>query len=244
MWMFIDAQGMHKTTIGNDAGRGCFFAARKRIFLLQWSCCGHDPLRFLCSCARQQSVHASRDVCGLARQSSWCEGLCEWHCAMDRPTQPLLLLMRYQRTWKWRPGWPSTSSRLSDWGIVCQHAPRQQSVGSAVVWAATHRGWRAFRMWRPFLPFSFGFLCGHGRGRPRIPALLWADLLGFVAHSAGLIWSRGSRGSVHNVELAVFPAAHSQNEAHHVALLLLVELLHVLVCSHLCWRKVRFRIWV
>merc|ERR1719334_977254 len=57
-------------------------------------------------------------------------------------------------------------------------------------------------------------------------------LLGAVAEAAGLIRAGGPRGAVDGGELAILPAAHAQQEAQHVALLLAVQLLHVLVRSH------------
>ena len=58
-------------------------------------------------------------------------------------------------------------------------------------------------------------------------------LLGLVTQTAGLVGARRTRGAVDNVQLAVLPAAHTQEEAEDVALLLLVELLEVLVGTHL-----------
>lgn len=53
-------------------------------------------------------------------------------------------------------------------------------------------------------------------------------LLGLVAHAAGLVGARGP-GDAHDArQLAVLPAPHAQQEAEHVALLLLPQLLHVL----------------
>lgn len=58
-------------------------------------------------------------------------------------------------------------------------------------------------------------------------------LLGLVTQTASLVGARRARGAVDNVQLAVLPAAHTQEEAEDVALLLLVELLEVLVGTHL-----------
>lgn len=58
-------------------------------------------------------------------------------------------------------------------------------------------------------------------------------LLGLVTHTASLVGARRARGAVDDVQLAVLPAAHTQEEAEDVALLLLVELLEVLVGTHL-----------
>ena len=57
-------------------------------------------------------------------------------------------------------------------------------------------------------------------------------LLGLVAESARLVGARGSRRAVHGGQLAVLPAAHAQQEAHDIALLLAPQLLLVLVHSH------------
>ena len=57
------------------------------------------------------------------------------------------------------------------------------------------------------------------------------SLLGLVSEAAGLVRARGAGGAVHSGELAVLPAANAEQEAHHVGLLLLVELLHILVST-------------
>lgn len=57
-------------------------------------------------------------------------------------------------------------------------------------------------------------------------------LLGLVAQPARLVGPGGSRGAVQRRELAVLPAAHPQQEAHHVRLLLPPQLLDVLVGTH------------
>mmetsp|Transcript_20260 Transcript_20260/g.56451 ORF Transcript_20260/g.56451 Transcript_20260/m.56451 type:complete len:266 (+) Transcript_20260:184-981(+) len=57
-------------------------------------------------------------------------------------------------------------------------------------------------------------------------------LLGLVAHAAGLVRA-GGVGDPHNGrQLPVLPAAHAQQEAEHIALLLFPQLLNVLVGSH------------
>eukprot|EP00732_Lithocolla_globosa_P002405 Lithocolla_globosa_v1_NODE_1561_length_2485_cov_1241.114815.p2 type:complete len:177 gc:universal NODE_1561_length_2485_cov_1241.114815:1200-1730(+) len=55
-------------------------------------------------------------------------------------------------------------------------------------------------------------------------------LLGLVSHTTGLVGTRRTRGTVDGVELAKFPASHTQNEAKNVGLFLLVKLLQILVC--------------
>lgn len=57
-------------------------------------------------------------------------------------------------------------------------------------------------------------------------------LLGLVAQPAGFVRPRGARGPVQRRELAVLPAAHPEQKAHHVRLLLPPELLDVLVRAH------------
>ena len=59
-------------------------------------------------------------------------------------------------------------------------------------------------------------------------------LLGLVAEASGLFWSCWSWRSVDGGQLTQLPGAHALNEAHHVRLLLLVELLDVLVGAHDC----------
>lgn len=61
-------------------------------------------------------------------------------------------------------------------------------------------------------------------------------LLGLVAEAAGLVGARGARRAVDDVQLSELPAAHAQQEAQDVALLLLVELLEVFVRAH-SWEK-------
>lgn len=57
-------------------------------------------------------------------------------------------------------------------------------------------------------------------------------LLGFVAQTTSLVWSRWSRGTVHLGQLSVLPASYAQQEAEHVALLLAIQLLHILIRTH------------
>ena len=58
------------------------------------------------------------------------------------------------------------------------------------------------------------------------------DLLGLVAQPARLVGPGGARGAGQRRELAVLPAAHQQQEAHHARLLLPPQLLDVLVGAH------------
>lgn len=67
-------------------------------------------------------------------------------------------------------------------------------------------------------------------------------LLSLVAQAASLVRARRARGAVHDVQLAVLPAAavldmphipNTEQEAEHIALLLLIQLLNVLVSTHL-----------
>lgn len=58
-------------------------------------------------------------------------------------------------------------------------------------------------------------------------------LLGFVAEAARLVGTRWAGCTVDHIQLAVFPAAHTQEEAENIRLLLLVELPNVLVRAHL-----------
>lgn len=57
-------------------------------------------------------------------------------------------------------------------------------------------------------------------------------LLGLVPKATSLLWAGGTRGTVQLVEVTVLPRPHPQQEAHHIALLLTVNLLHVLVGPH------------
>lgn len=58
-------------------------------------------------------------------------------------------------------------------------------------------------------------------------------LLGLVSQAASLVGAGRPRGAVELGHLAVLPDADTQQVAHHIALLLAVELLHVAVGSHL-----------
>lgn len=58
-------------------------------------------------------------------------------------------------------------------------------------------------------------------------------LLGLVAQPAGLVGPGGAGGPVQRGQLAVLPAAHPEQEAHHIRLLLPPQLLDVLVGAHL-----------
>jgi hypothetical protein len=53
-------------------------------------------------------------------------------------------------------------------------------------------------------------------------------LLGLEAHAAGLVRARGAVQPDDTGELAVLPAADAQQEAEHIALLLLPQLLKIL----------------
>lgn len=58
-------------------------------------------------------------------------------------------------------------------------------------------------------------------------------LLRLVAQPAGFVRPRGARRPVQRRQLTVLPAAHAEQEAHHVRLLLPPQLLDVLVRAHL-----------
>jgi hypothetical protein len=58
-------------------------------------------------------------------------------------------------------------------------------------------------------------------------------LLGLVSKSVGLIRSRWLASSVDSWQLSVLPGADSEDESHHVGLLLVPQLLKILVRSHL-----------
>merc|ERR1719483_1024164 len=60
-------------------------------------------------------------------------------------------------------------------------------------------------------------------------------LLGLVAQVAGLLRPRGARGAVDDRQLTVLPAAHTQQEADSVRLLLAPDLLQVLEGAHFFW---------
>ena len=57
-------------------------------------------------------------------------------------------------------------------------------------------------------------------------------LLGSVSHAPCLLWARGAWCAMGGGQLAVLPAAHTQQVAQHITLLLPVDLLHVLISSH------------
>uniref|UniRef100_A0A2M3YXJ3 Uncharacterized protein n=1 Tax=Anopheles braziliensis TaxID=58242 RepID=A0A2M3YXJ3_9DIPT len=57
-------------------------------------------------------------------------------------------------------------------------------------------------------------------------------LLRLVAQTAGLVRSRRTRGTVESRHLAILPDADTQQVAHHIALLLAVQLLYVSVRTH------------
>lgn len=59
------------------------------------------------------------------------------------------------------------------------------------------------------------------------------SLLCLVPQAARLVRARRARSAVNDVQLTVFPAANAQKEAHHIGLLLLVELLNIFVGTHL-----------
>lgn len=57
-------------------------------------------------------------------------------------------------------------------------------------------------------------------------------LLGLVTETVGLVGSRGLGGSVDDLAVSVFPASDAEQEAHHIGLLLALELLNVLEGTH------------
>lgn len=57
-------------------------------------------------------------------------------------------------------------------------------------------------------------------------------LLGFVAQSSCLIRSRRLSNSVKSGELSVFPGSKTEDEAHHIGLLLFPELFEIFVGAH------------
>ena len=58
-------------------------------------------------------------------------------------------------------------------------------------------------------------------------------LLVLVTQTAGFVWTGGSGGTVDLGQLAILPAANAEQVAHHIALLLAVQLRHVFVRTHL-----------
>ena len=61
------------------------------------------------------------------------------------------------------------------------------------------------------------------------------SLLGLVSQTTGLIGARRAGSAVDDVQLAVLPAANTQQEAHDIRLLLLGQLLEILVGSHIVY---------
>jgi len=59
-------------------------------------------------------------------------------------------------------------------------------------------------------------------------------LLGLVAKAASLVGAGWARGTVDDIELAVLPAPHAEEESEDIRLLFLVELANVLVSPHAC----------
>lgn len=53
-------------------------------------------------------------------------------------------------------------------------------------------------------------------------------LLGLVPEPAGLVWTGRLSGAMHRWKLAVLPAAHAEQKAHDIALLLAPQLFQVL----------------
>merc|ERR1719305_1448399 len=58
------------------------------------------------------------------------------------------------------------------------------------------------------------------------------SLFGTVSQTTSLVWTSGSRGPVNCRELSVLPTTNSNEEAHNIALLLPVDLLHIFVGAH------------
>lgn len=54
-------------------------------------------------------------------------------------------------------------------------------------------------------------------------------LLGFVSQTTCLVGARWAGGTVDDVQLPIFPAANTEQEAEDIRLLLLVELLEILI---------------
>ena len=59
-------------------------------------------------------------------------------------------------------------------------------------------------------------------------AVDYISLLGFVAQSAGLVWSCWSCQAHNARQLSILPASHSQQDTQDITLLPLPELLHIL----------------
>ena len=62
-------------------------------------------------------------------------------------------------------------------------------------------------------------------------------LLGFVAESTSFVRSSGARSTVNRRQLSVLPDTDPKQETHHVTLLLPIQLLDVLVRTHLEVRR-------
>lgn len=58
-------------------------------------------------------------------------------------------------------------------------------------------------------------------------------LLGLVSKSVGLIGARWLASSVDGCQLSVLPCADSEDESHHIGLLLVPQLLKILICAHI-----------
>lgn len=61
---------------------------------------------------------------------------------------------------------------------------------------------------------------------------MFRTLLGLEAEPPGLLRAGGPRDADELVQLAVLPGSHAEQEAHDIALLLAVDLLHVFVSPH------------
>jgi len=59
-------------------------------------------------------------------------------------------------------------------------------------------------------------------------------LLGLVTQSASLVRARRARSSVDDIQLAVFPAPHTEEESKDIRLFLFVKLANVFVRAHFC----------
>ena len=57
-------------------------------------------------------------------------------------------------------------------------------------------------------------------------------LLGLVAETTSLVGARGTRSTVDNVQLTVFPATNAEQETEDIRLLLLVKFPNVFVGTH------------
>lgn len=54
-----------------------------------------------------------------------------------------------------------------------------------------------------------------------------------VPHATSLVRPGWPGCAMHTVKLAVLPTPHTEQKSHNIALLLAVQLLHILVCTHL-----------